>query len=120
MEANHDADGIVWPVTVAPYEVVVTVVKGDDTVASGAAEEIYRGLLAAGVDAILDDRDERPGVKFADAELVGFPYRVTVGPRRLAAGEVEVTRRRTGETRAVPVGDAVAVVVEAVAAEAAG
>jgi prolyl-tRNA synthetase len=117
VEANHDAAGIVWPVSVAPYQVVVTVVKGDDTAATGAAEGIYRGLVAAGVDAILDDRDERPGVKFADAELVGFPCRVTVGPRRLAAGEVEVTLRRTGETRAVPVEDAVAVVVAVVAEE---
>jgi prolyl-tRNA synthetase len=96
VETHHDAKGIVWPVSIAPYEVVVTVATGDDPTTVSAAEALYTGLGAAGVDTILDDRDERPGVKFADAELIGIPYRVTVGRRGLADGVVEVARRRDG------------------------
>jgi prolyl-tRNA synthetase len=96
VETHHDAKGIVWPVSIAPYEVVVTVATGDDPTTVSAAEALYAGLGAAGVDTILDDRDERPGVKFADAELIGIPYRVTVGRRGLADGVVEVARRRDG------------------------
>jgi len=117
VEANYDDDGIVWPVGLAPYEAVVTVVKIGDEATMQAAEAIYGGLLDAGIDAIIDDRDERPGVKFADAELIGFPYRVTVGPRGLADGEVEVMRRRGGEKQTVPVGDVVSRVIEAIAAD---
>jgi len=117
VEANYDDDGIVWPVGLAPYEAVVTVVKVGDEATMQAAEEIYQGLLEAGVDAIIDDRDERPGVKFADSELIGFPYRVTVGPRGLADGEVEVMRRRGGEKETMPVGDVVSRVIEAIAAD---
>ncbi|MFH2073340.1 MAG: His/Gly/Thr/Pro-type tRNA ligase C-terminal domain-containing protein, partial [Actinomycetota bacterium] len=117
VEANHDESGIAWPAAIAPYEAVVTVVKADDPATLAAADEIYRGLLAAGVDVIIDDRDERPGVKFADAELIGFPYRVTVGPRGLADGEVEVMRRRGRDKSTLPVGEAVAVVAAAITAE---
>jgi len=116
VEAHHDEAGIVWPVSVAPFEAVVTPVGSDDATTI-AAEGIYRGLLERGVEAILDDREERPGVKFADAELVGIPYRVTVGPRRLAQGEVEVVRRRGRETQTAPPAAAAAVVAAAVAAE---
>ena len=97
VESSHDARGIVWPMSIAPYEVVVTIATGDDPATVAAAESIYAALGAAGVDVLLDDRDERPGVKFADAELIGIPYRVTVGRRGIAAGEVEVVRRRDGE-----------------------
>ncbi|MBU1494065.1 MAG: proline--tRNA ligase [Actinobacteria bacterium] len=117
VEANHDESGIAWPAAIAPYEAVVTVVKADDPATLAAADEIYRGLLAAGVDVIINDRDERPGVKFADAELIGFPYRVTVGPRGLADGEVEVMRRRGRDKSTLPVGEAVAVVAAAITAE---
>ena len=117
VEANHDENGIVWPVAIAPYEAVVTVVKADDPATLAAADEIYRGLRDAGVDVIIDDREERPGVKFADAELIGFPYRITVGPRGLADGEVELMRRRGQEKQTVPVADAVAAVAAAVEAE---
>ena len=96
VEASHDQKGIVWPVAIAPYEVVVTAVKVDDAASMEVAEQVYAGLTAAGVEVILDDRDERPGVKFADAELIGIPYRVTVGPKGMAAGVVEVVRRRDG------------------------
>jgi prolyl-tRNA synthetase len=116
VESNHDDDGIVWPVSIAPYEVVVTAVQQDDAVTE-AAEGIYRGLGEAGVEVIIDDRDERPGVKFADAELIGIPYRITVGPRSLADGEVEVMRRRDRTVERVPLDAAVDMVAAAVAAE---
>jgi prolyl-tRNA synthetase len=96
VEASHDAKGIIWPMAIAPYEVVITLVKSDDAPSVAVAEDLYSRLGEAGVDVILDDRDERPGVKFADAELIGFPYRVTVGPKGLADGVVEVVRRRDG------------------------
>ena len=94
VEASHDEKGIIWPVSVAPYEVVITVVRADDEATKSAAEKLYQDLLDSGVEVLLDDRDERPGVKFADAELIGIPYRVTVGPRGVADGKVEVTGRR--------------------------
>ncbi len=115
VEMNHDERGIVWPVSVAPYEVVVTVVKmnDDDTVA--AADRIYEGLGEAGVDVLIDDRTERPGVKFNDAELIGIPYRLTVGPRGLATGNVELSVRRTGERTELPIGTVVEEVARLVA-----
>ncbi|WP_344652226.1 proline--tRNA ligase [Cryptosporangium japonicum] len=106
VETHHDEAGIVWPVSIAPFEVAVVVVgKDEETVA--AAERLYSELQAAGVDVILDDRAERPGVKFADVELVGIPFRVTVGSRGVKAGALELTHRATGETESVPL-DAVA------------
>jgi prolyl-tRNA synthetase len=96
VEASHDDKGIVWPTSIAPYEVVVTIVKSDDAQSITTAECVYAALRANGVDTIVDDRDERPGVKFADAELIGIPYRITIGPRGLAEGVVEVVRRATG------------------------
>ncbi len=115
VEMNHDERGIVWPVSVAPYEVVVTVVKmnDDDTVA--AADRIYERLGEAGVDVLIDDRTERPGVKFNDAELIGIPYRLTVGPRGLATGNVELSVRRTGERTELPIGTVVEEVARLVA-----
>ena len=106
VEANHDESGIVWPVSVAPFEVVVSVVKPKEVKCLEAGEMIYDALLEAGIDVLLDDRDERPGVKFKDADLVGIPFRVTVGPKGLDNGVVEVKSRRTGETRDLPVAHA--------------
>ncbi len=103
VEANHDDKGIIWPVAVAPYEVVITVVKPDDAPTMAAAERLYDELRTRGVDVILDDRAERPGVKFTDAELIGFPYRITAGPRGLEKGVVELTDRRSGETSEIAV-----------------
>ncbi len=116
IEAHHDERGMIWPVSVAPFEVVVTVMRLDDETL-GAGEQLYAELRAAGVDALIDDRDARAGVKFADAELVGIPYRLTVGPKGLAAGEIELTSRRTGETTNVALDEVVAVVAARVAAE---
>ena len=117
VESSHDEKGIIWPVSVAPYEVVVTAVTMEDAPTVEVAETIYAALGEAGIDVILDDRAERPGVKFADAELVGIPYRVTVGPKGLASGEVEITRRRDGFTESVASGQVAEKVVAAIVAE---
>ncbi|MEA2057374.1 MAG: proline--tRNA ligase, partial [Actinomycetota bacterium] len=107
VEVNHDDKGIVWPVSIAPYETVITAVKVNDAETMTVADEIYAQLGDAGIDVIIDDRNERPGVKFNDAELIGMPYRVTVGPRGLAEGMVEITERRSGVSESVPVAAAV-------------
>jgi prolyl-tRNA synthetase len=107
-EVHHDDAGLTWPVQVAPAQATVILLSVRDEGARSAAESLYRDLLAAGVDAVLDDREERPGVKFKDAELTGIPVRLTVGARDLADGLVEVTTRATGEKERVAVDDAVA------------
>ncbi len=99
-ETHYDDKGLVWPVAVAPYEVVLTTVTVDESTMA-VAEEIYAGLRARAIDVLLDDRDARAGVKFADAELIGIPYRVTLGPKALAVGEVELTDRATGITERI-------------------
>ncbi len=106
-EVHHDDAGLTWPVQVAPAEVDVIMVSVRDEAVRAAAEAIYAALQAAGHDVIIDDRDERPGVKFKDAELIGFPVRVSVGSRDLAEGMVEVVSRDSGERERVPVDQAV-------------
>ncbi len=101
VESSHDEKGIIWPVSVAPYEVVITVVRADDEATGSAAERLYFELQDAGIEVLIDERAERPGVKFADAELIGIPYRVTVGPRGVEEGVVEVTTRRGLDTAEV-------------------
>jgi prolyl-tRNA synthetase len=105
IEQNHDADGIVWPLPLAPYAVIITPVNVNDKTLADAAEELYRILIEQGVEVILDDRDERAGVKFKDADLIGIPYRVTVGPKRLAEGKMEIKIRRSGEVATLPVSE---------------
>lgn len=100
-ETHHDDSGLVWPVSIAPYEAVVTIVSMKDEASVTAGERLYDELRAQGIDVILDDRDARAGVKFADAELIGIPYRVTIGPKALADGEVEFTPRATADTTRV-------------------
>jgi prolyl-tRNA synthetase len=102
VEANHDDRGIIWPLAVAPYHLVVTVLRVDDPDTMAAGEALYEGLISRGIEVLLDDRPDRPGVKFADAELIGIPYRVTIGPKGLAEGQVELTRRRGLSTEEVP------------------
>ncbi len=114
VEANHDENGIVWPVSAAPYEVVITVVRVDDESTRAVAEDIYSQLQDAGIDVLLDDRVERPGVKFADSELIGIPYRVTVGPRGVSESVVELTERRGLVKENVAIGEAVAALVDGV------
>ena len=113
-ETHHDENGLIWPMNIAPYEVVLTVVKVDHEESMGCAERLYDELRAAGVDVLLDDRDGRPGVKFADAELIGIPLRVTIGPRGLENSIVELTARTDGERHDVPVDDVVARLVDLV------
>lgn len=93
VESSHDERGIVWPPAVAPFAAVITVLRPDDAAVLAAAETVYRELSGAGAEVLLDDRDERPGVKFADAELIGFPYRLTIGPRGLEKGTAELKSR---------------------------
>ncbi len=102
VESLHDERGIRWPVAIAPYSVVVTPIKYDGEVAA-TADRLYAALTAAGIDALLDDRDARPGSKFADADLIGFPVRVTVGDRGLKDGKVELKRRSAAEPEMVDV-----------------
>jgi len=111
-EVHHDDVGLTWPVQVAPAEVTVVLLSPQDEATAAAAESIYAQLQAAGADVLLDDRDERPGVKYRDAELVGIPCRVSVGRRDLAEGTVEITSRATGEKERVPVDHAVRYVQE--------
>ena len=108
VEANHDDKGIIWPLEIAPFAVVITVVRPDDEPTADAAEAIYDGLRGVGIEVLLDDRDERPGVKFNDAELIGVPFRITVGPRGVGDGIVEVVERRSGTSRDVALDDVVA------------
>src|SRR3984885_4441668 len=120
IEVHHDEKGIVWPAAVAPFEAVVIVAQQNDAAVAEAGERAYRALLGAGVDVIIDDRPDRAGVKFSDAELVGIPFRVTIGKRGLASGTAELTDRATGETVAVPLDDIAKHVREAVAQAIAG
>ena len=113
-EVHHDDRGLVWPVAVAPYGTVITVASMRDDAAVAAAERLYGELQGQGVEVLLDDRDARAGVKFADAELVGIPWRITAG-RAVADGEVELTERATGDTRRVGIGDAASQVAERLA-----
>jgi prolyl-tRNA synthetase len=93
IEQSHDADGIIWPMPIAPFEVVVTQVGKEEAVAA-KANEVYEKLIAEGIEALLDDRDERPGVKFKDADLIGFPLRIAVGAKSLANGQIEWSFRK--------------------------
>jgi prolyl-tRNA synthetase len=102
VEVHHDAKGITWPVAIAPFEVVVVIAQQDDVAVAEAGEKVYQSLLGAGVEVIVDDRPVRAGVKFSDSELVGIPFRVTVGKRGLASGSAELTDRATGSTVQVP------------------
>lgn len=97
IEQNNDADGIIWPRAIAPFEVVVVPVNAKDDAQLSFAKKIYAELISAGVDTLLDDRFERAGVKFKDCDLIGYPLRVTISPKTLAGGNVEVKVRRNGE-----------------------
>ncbi|MGH3294519.1 MAG: proline--tRNA ligase, partial [Trebonia sp.] len=114
IEVHHDDKGIVWPAAVAPFEAVVIVAQQNDAAVAEAGERAYQALLDAGVDVIIDDRQDRAGVKFSDAELVGIPFRITIGKRGLASGAAELTDRATGETISVPLDDVAKHVREAI------
>ncbi len=116
-ETHHDDKGLCWPVGVAPFDVVVAVLDPADAAQSGVGEALYRSLCERGVECLIDDRTLRAGVKLADVELVGIPWRVTVGARSLAQDSVEVTERATGTTVLVPVEAAVEDVAARVSAQ---
>ena len=116
VEQHHDDDGIIWPMAIAPYHAVVTLVKPEDEVQAKVAEEIYNALLDAGVEVLLDDRDERPGVKFKDADLLGFPIRITVG-KMAPEGKVEYKLRRDAEKQELTVAEAIANAIDVVRKE---
>jgi prolyl-tRNA synthetase len=101
VEQQHDENGIKWPASLAPYDVHVVVLGGAEAIGEQAAE----ALSAAGQDVLLDDRDQRPGEKFADADLIGIPVRITAGKRSLEDGAVDIRDRATGEERRVSVAE---------------
>ena len=106
IEQNHDDKGIIWPISIAPFEVVICPIGwGKSEAVRTEATELYRSLLAAGVEVVLDDRDNRPGVMFSEWELIGVPIRVTIGDRGLANGEVEVQLRSAAESEKVNIAD---------------
>jgi prolyl-tRNA synthetase len=114
IEANHDEKGIIWPASVAPYQAHLVALNIEDTAVREAAEKLYADLRAAGVDVLYDDREESPGVKFNDADLLGMPLRVTVSRRTLEKQSVELKGRREKESSLVPLADAVAAVATTV------
>jgi prolyl-tRNA synthetase len=107
VEQNHDDKGIIWPLPLAPYEVVLVVLNADKPAVVEAAGGLYTQLVDAGIDVLFDDRPERPGVKFNDMDLIGFPVRVVLGGRGLESGEVELSLRSDGEKRPTPIGEMV-------------
>jgi len=114
IEAGNDKDGIIFPVSIAPFEVIIVTVNQDDTEVVQTAEKIYSELKDKGVEVLLDDRDERAGVKFKDADLIGIPVRITVGKKAIQQGNVEIKLRTEPKPRLIPVGDVAQKVIEIV------
>ena len=114
IEQNHDENGIIFPMAIAPFHVIVTLLNLKDEEVVKAGTQLYEELLAKGVEVLLDDRDERPGAKFKDADLIGIPLRVTVGARGLKEGMFELQERRSGEREMVPIAETVQTVTERV------
>ncbi|MBO5751966.1 MAG: proline--tRNA ligase, partial [Kiritimatiellae bacterium] len=114
IEQSHDKDGIVWPSSVAPYQVVIDLLDPDCEDVAKVADELEATLESMGIDAIVDNRSERPGVKFKDADLIGFPVRVVVGAKGLANGGVEIKRRDEDKSkmRTIAPADAPKVIAE--------
>lgn len=108
IEANHDEKGIIWPESVAPFKIGIVNLRVGDEACTAMADGLYERLQAKGVEVLLDDRDERPGAKFATMELIGLPWTITVGPRGAKAGLVEVKNRKSGEMEEIPVEAALA------------
>lgn len=102
VEQNHDTNGIIWPLAIAPFHVAILPINYKDQKLCAAADKLYQDLQQRGVEVLLDDRDERPGVKFKDADLIGIPLRVTIGAKGLEKGTIELRRRQEGDTEEVP------------------
>ena len=113
IEQSHDEDGIIWPDSVAPYNAIVVPVSAANEAQMALAEQIYKKLRASGIDTLLDDRDERAGVKFKDADLIGIPHRINVG-RRAAEGIVEYKPRRAQQSEELTADEAAARIIAAV------
>ena len=113
VEQHHDENGIIWPMSVAPYHVIITLVKPDDEAQKEVAEHIHEALENAGIEVLLDDRNERPGVKFKDADLLGIPIRITVG-KRAGEGFVEYKLRREADKQELIFEEAVIRAIETV------
>ena len=108
IEASHDDAGIIWPEPITPWQVGIVTMRADDEVSTAAADDLYNRLVAAGVEVLYDDRDERGGVKLGSMDLIGLPWQVIVGPRGIAAGTVELKRRSTGEREELSIESALA------------
>ena len=108
LEANHDDNGIMWPAEVAPYDVHIVVLNADQEAVGAALDELERAMQAVGLSVLVDDREESAGIKFKDADLLGMPLRMTVSPRALERGGIEVRERKTGETEMLSIAAAVA------------
>ena len=114
IEAGHDENGIVWPVSVAPFEVTLISLKVGDGDCDAACEKLYDGLRTAGIDVLYDDREQGAGAKFATADLIGIPYQLIVGPRGLKTGEIEIKHRKDGTRETVKIEDALKRIMELV------
>jgi prolyl-tRNA synthetase len=114
VELYNDGDGICWPVSIAPFEVVITPTNTNDATQKETSESLYQELMALGVDVILDDRDDRPGVKFKDADLIGIPYRITLG-KKLKEGKVEFFTRKTKQVQDVALDEIINVLRDSIA-----
>ena len=108
IEANHDKDGIIWPKDVAPFDVHIVALDLEELAVERTLTQLEEDCEKAGLSVLIDDRDDSPGIKFKDADLLGMPVRLTVGPRALAKGGVELRVRRTGEMEIVPADQVVA------------
>ncbi len=114
IEQFNDANGIIWPISIAPFEVLITPVNQDEPQVVDAAERIYRALQDAGIETLIDDRDLRGGIKFKDADLIGIPIRITVGKKSVAEGNVEIKLRSQSESRKSPISEAAQAAIELV------
>ncbi|MES2034487.1 MAG: His/Gly/Thr/Pro-type tRNA ligase C-terminal domain-containing protein, partial [Pseudomonadota bacterium] len=108
IEASHDDAGIIWPESVAPFDVAIINLRVGDAACDAACKQAYDALHAAGKTALYDDRDERPGGKFATADLIGLPWQLIIGPKSIAEGNVEIKNRATGERSTAPLADVLA------------
>jgi len=114
IEQNYDEDGMIWPMPLAPHHVIITPVNINDKSQLIAAEDLYQSLRGKGVEVILDDRDGRAGIKFKDADLIGIPLRVTIGPKRLAEGKVEIRTRKSGDVETLPLKEATDFIIKCI------
>ena len=103
IEQSYDENGIIWPVAIAPFEVVIVPINAKDDALMEVSERLYKEMQQAGVDVLLDDRKDRAGVKFKDADLIGYPVRITVSKNTVESGEVELRVRKDGSTSTVKI-----------------